>query len=192
MVAISRRILLQLAAVGSTAAFLIPEASAQGDVVSSDLPFVEITPGAIENYLKETQHKGMARFTEIQTEYRNATTIFPLTLPDGWTFPADCGLSDTSPGAFWERGMGASAAYFNWQRAVAAAAYAGHRQGDTTSAKRYLDLLEAGYATDVRRAALSDPEDIFTGGHSGQTKGGPLVAARNGDFKLLQHFTDPH
>lgn len=195
MVTISRRTLLQLATAGPAAALLISEIPAQATTGIANLPPGEATPGAIANYLKKTQVSGMARLAEIQTEYRNATAIFPLVLPDGWTFPPDSGLSDPTPGAFWERGMGVSAAYLNWQRAVAAAAYAGYQKGDSKTTKHYLDLLEAGYDTDVRRAAIADPDEKFTGGHSdgtGSGSEGPLKAARNGDFALLRQFTDPH
>lgn len=196
MFTVSRRVLLKFVAVAPVAAALLPKASFLGKPVTSSLPPVETAPGAIDAYLARTKFTGVVQLPEIRAEYLSAIKMFPLVLPDGWNFPSDPGLLDRVPGAYWQRGRGVSEAYMIWQRAVAAEALEGHQRGDIQHTERHLDLLERGYATEVRKAALEDPDNVFMSGDSGPNgtrtgSQGPLAAARNGDFAALQHFTDP-
>lgn len=192
---LSRRAVLQFAT-AATATILVSELSGQSPATAATLPQVEVSPGAIEKYLTRMQFPRNLTLTdvltlsEIKREYQNAVIIFPLVLPEGWQFPVDPGLFGGPVDGLWQRGSGANAAYVTWHRAVTGAAYAEHQQGRPENAKTHLDLLEAGYATEVRKAAVDDPGNVFLGVSNDTAKavGGPLRSARAGDYAEINSF----
>ncbi|MBN9158398.1 MAG: hypothetical protein JST25_12870 [Actinobacteria bacterium] len=191
MVAISRRALLQLAAVGSTAAFLTSNATAaSGASTPPGLPSVETSSGAIDAYVSKTRFSGIATLLEIQEEYRRVVPIFPLVLPANWSFPDDPGLGAPDPKMLWERGNGVVAAYLIWQSAIVNEAYEGHKRGDSGQKDHFLNVLEAAYATDVRKAVILDDDNVFINGTKATQRTtasrSPLQAAREGDFAPMR------
>ncbi len=193
MAAISRRILLQLATAGSTAAFLTPHATATAGASRPNLiTSVETSPGAIDAYIAKTHFAGIATLPDIQAEYRSVIPIFPLVLPAKWSFPADPGLSAPDSDTLWERGNGVAAAYMIWQKAVATEAYERQKRGDSDQRDRHLDILEMAYSTEVRKAVIIDDGNVFIDGgkQSGSAAGtqSPLKAARGGDFAPMRAF----
>lgn len=193
VVSISRRTLLQVVTVASTTAFLIPNATAAFSASApAGLPSVETSPGAINAYMAKTRFSGFGTLSDIQEEYRDAASIFPLVLPTNWSFPEDPGQTGADPKALWERGSGVATAYMIWQIGIATDAYEGHTRGDSARKDRNLNILEAAYATEVRKAVLIDDDNVFIDGtrqHASATESrSPLQAARDGDFAPMRAF----
>lgn len=98
----------------------------------------------------------------IWEEYAEAVRTWPFALPDGQALPAHSGLRDEPDiPARWERGCGAAEAYLVWSTLTASAAHSAFAGGDTVTANRYLDSLISAYDSDIRRAVLEDPEQLF-------------------------------
>lgn len=130
----------------------------------------------------------------VRAEYQQAIVAFPLNLPDGWSFPPDSRQQDEGPGVMWEKGNGVAEAYFFWQFAVASAAHEAHLRGEEAEAARFLDVLEAGYSTPLRRAIVDDPEGAFVTEAVGPVRGGGAAArgsASKADFGPLMHAVAP-
>jgi len=192
---LSRRAVLKFAT-AATATILVSELSSQAPAIAAELSRVETYPGAIAKYFTKMRFPGnltladVMTLGEIKAEYQNAVAIFPLVLPEGWQFPADPGLFGGPVDGLWQRGSGANAAYVAWHRAVTGAAYAEHQQGRFENAKVHLDLLEAGYGTEVRKVAVDDPDSVFLGASNdtGTAPRVPLSSARAGDFTAINGF----
>lgn len=117
----------------------------------------------------------------VNAEYREAARVFPLALPDGWAFPADCWLVDRRVGE-WQQGDGAEQAYLFWQMATATAAFHDYL-GDRSAASAHLDALAAGYDSPVRAMSIDDPDlDYLTR---------VVEPAREGNFDEL-YSADAH
>lgn len=84
---------------------------------------------------------------EVQAEYEAAVSAFPYPMPDGYSFPAEDGVTLPEPNASWEAGVGANQAWFAWAGATLDAAYQAHQAGDTAKAAAYLDRFEAAYSS---------------------------------------------
>jgi hypothetical protein len=189
---LSRRTLLHIAATGAGALWVgggLAQASPALGLESARerQPDIEKHVGAIDAHAAAPPAAGFTDIAGIRDEYRKAIAAFPLLLPAGWVFPPESRLSEAEPGMQWERGAAAAEAYFFWQGAVVSEAEAAHARGDEASAARLLDSLEAGYRSSVRRAVLEDPDDGFLGGAT--RRGGPVHAARNGDFSALRQMS---
>lgn len=180
---ISRRAVLRVTALGG-AGLLIMQPSAAFGAASSDS--LEKRPGSIDAYVAATATAGFTDLAGIHAEYRDAVRRFPFDLPDGWTFPPESSLRDILPSTgsrgaepSWQRGNGYAEAYVYWQSAVATAACEAHSRGDLAGVERFLNALESGYKSKVRRAVLEDPEDGFLKIE--------VNAARRGDFAGLSY-----
>ena len=150
---VSRRTLLYVAAAGS-GALLGSFVPAAGAIASPDST-------ALSSGRKIADMDVFLDIDGLRAEYRQATATFPISLPAGWSFPPESRQQDTGPGVMWEKGNGVAEAYFFWQFAVATAAHEAHLQGHKLDADRFLDVLEAGYSTPIRRAVIDDPDAAF-------------------------------
>ncbi|GAA4479347.1 hypothetical protein GCM10023171_04700 [Microbacterium panaciterrae] len=142
--------------------------------------------------MTRTRFSGFGTLFDIQEEYQNAVPIFPLVLPANWSFPTNLEVGAPDPAALWERGSGVATAYMIWQIGIATDAYEGHTRGDSARKDRCLNILEAAYATEVRKAVLIDDGNVFIDGTrkpgSAAKSQSPLQAARDGDFAPMRAF----
>lgn len=188
----SRRTLLQMTAVGTGMLFVPNFASSDIHNDKQANADIESSPGAINRYLAKTKAVGITSLEGVEAEYAKAVESFPFVKPDDWSFPTSSGLTDPEPGTQWDRGFGAAIAYLLWQSAVAVAAQKAYLAGDRAVADRYLDVLEAGYLSPVRRAVLDDPDDAFISGPADKSTAqaannkAPVASARGGDYSLLE------
>lgn len=140
---------------------------------------------------------GANKFLDIhglRDEYRQAVATFPLSLPDGWSFPPESRKQDEGAGVLWEKGSGAAEVYFFWQFAVASAAHEAHTRGDGAQAARLLDILEAGYQTPLRRRIVEDPNGTFIVDVIGPARGAGATArglASSANFDPLMNAVAP-
>lgn len=187
-VAVSRRAILQIAAAGTGILILQPAAAFAATPTNS----LEKRSDVLSAYIAMTSDSGVTDLNGIRAEYRAAAAIFPLDLPPGWVFPAESSLYNTEPDVQWQRGGGAAEAYLYWQSAVATAAYHAYLGGDSSGVEHYLDTLESGYNSAVRRAVLEDVANEFITVKivtARNADAGALAAARRGDFTKLKQVS---
>lgn len=176
--AFSRRALLHVAAAGSVA-FLGTSASASSAAAVG-------VPSTSTTRLEQPVFRGFTDIGGVWAEYRQVIVDYPLSLPVGWSFPAESTQRDSVPGGMWEKGSGEAEAYFYWQRAAAAVAYEAHLGGDHEGANHLLDVLEVGYNSSTRRAVIEDPDNIFvTEALRPARSVGTAKATSSGDFSEL-------
>lgn len=183
---VSRRTLLYAAAAGS-GALLGGLASVSGATAAS-------TSAVSQGGRTISGADAVLDIHGVRAEYRQAIAAFPLNLPDGWSFPPESRKQDEGSGVTWEKGNGAAEAYFFWQFAVASAAQEAHLRGEEVEATRFLDVLESGYETPLRRSVVEDPEGVFIAevirparGVSSAARG----AASGADFGPLMNAVAP-
>lgn len=127
----------------------------------------------------------------VREEYRRAVQEFPLPLPDRYYFPAESRVTDLegARGSRYDIGAGGAEAFMFWQSSMAVASYAAHLRGDSGVARRYLDELSSGTASDVGRMYLEDPDGLYLRA--------TVAPARGGDYGALvtvnvtQYLADP-
>ncbi|MBW9110157.1 hypothetical protein [Microbacterium ureisolvens] len=181
-VAISRRTLLQVAAVGS------------GIVLGAWIPSAGAAAAPAGAAAEGSGLEGFIDIDGVHAEYRAAISNFRLPLPTGWSFPAESAVREPEPNVMWEQGTGEFEAYLYWQRAVATAAQDAHLRGDDAEADRLLDALESGYNSSTRRGLIDDPDNLFVTVTIGPARGGNPTA-RGGvaerDFSRLMEAVHP-
>lgn len=143
------------------------------------LPAVaETTPVSMDEYMASLSSEGYTDIVGVHDEYRRAVAIFPLPLPEGYAFPAESREKEDETGMRFTLGTGEVEAYTYWASATTRAAYDAHISGDTATANRHLDALEAGYDSPVGRASIDDPDRGFI--NDG------VNPAREGNYRVLQ------
>ncbi len=142
-------------------------------------------PVSVDEYVREMPGSGdttgaMTSLDGARSEYRKAVSIFPLLLPRGYAFPSDLGIeiSEDSLARNYSVGTGGSQAFFFWQNAVAASAYAAYLRGDRATSLKVLDTAESGYSSRVREMYVVDPGMYYVAN--------TLAPARNGNFTSLR------
>lgn len=107
----------------------------------------------------------------VQAEYEAAVAAFPYPMPEGYSFPAEDGVTLPEANASWEAGEGQNQAWFAWAGATLDAAHRAHEAGDTAAATALLDTFEAAYRSDAN--PVVDPGHAFLD---------EIAKARSGDY----------
>lgn len=179
---VSRRAVLYAAAAGS-GVLLGGLASASGATAASD-------SAAVQSNRTIANTPAFLDIHGVRAEYQQAIANFPISLPDGWSFPPDSQEQDEGPGVMWEKGNGVAEAYFFWQFAVASSAHEAHLRGEEAEVACFLDVLETGYKTSLRSKIVEDPEGAFLADVIRPARGGGAAArglASNADFGPLMN-----
>lgn len=94
----------------------------------------------------------------VDAEYREAAQVFPLALPEGYSFPGETGLIGHNLPEGWQQGDGYAAAFSFWQKSTATAAFHDFLLNESADAEVHLNALVEGYESAVRAMYIDDPE----------------------------------
>ncbi|QPZ38636.1 hypothetical protein [Paramicrobacterium chengjingii] len=128
---------------------------------------IATTPISVEDYLSLTEERsadGGVKLEGVQDDYRALAAVFPLALPNVYAFPVESRAAnnlDDEKKVQFSATYGENEVFHFWLDSTATAAYASHLRGDSTAANRYLDAIEDGYATPIRRHTIEDPENGY-------------------------------